>query len=113
MSLHAGLGRFLLLALAAPATDPYTLSLHDALPICFQVGTRLGHVGELFFLAFQYAWLQPAGTEWVETPEKRVPLHRSEEHTSELQSLTNLVCRLLREKKNSGPSRRASRPRAY
>src|SRR5438093_4487156 len=25
---------------------------------------------------------------------------RSEEHTSELQSLTNLVCRLLREKKN-------------
>src|SRR5437016_8845900 len=27
------------------------------------------------------------------------PLHRSEEHTSELQSLTNLVCRLLLEKK--------------
>src|SRR5437016_7297519 len=27
-------------------------------------------------------------------------LHRSEEHTSELQSLTNLVCRLLLEKKN-------------
>src|SRR5262249_60427324 len=28
-------------------------------------------------------------------------LHRSEEHTSELQSLTNLVCRLLLEKKNT------------
>src|SRR5438093_5007728 len=27
--------------------------------------------------------------------------HRSEEHTSELQSLTNLVCRLLLEKKKS------------
>src|SRR5438093_6784547 len=27
------------------------------------------------------------------------PRHRSEEHTSELQSLTNLVCRLLLEKK--------------
>src|SRR5438093_9038862 len=27
--------------------------------------------------------------------------HRSEEHTSELQSLTNLVCRLLLEKKNA------------
>ena len=27
--------------------------------------------------------------------------HRSEEHTSELQSLTNLVCRLLLEKKNN------------
>src|SRR5438093_975230 len=30
----------------------------------------------------------------------RLLLHRSEEHTSELQSLTNLVCRLLLEKKN-------------
>src|SRR5437016_10529153 len=28
-------------------------------------------------------------------------LERSEEHTSELQSLTNLVCRLLLEKKNT------------
>src|ERR1035438_1500433 len=28
---------------------------------------------------------------------------RSEEHTSELQSLRHLVCRLLLEKKNSGP----------
>src|SRR5438046_7688322 len=31
--------------------------------------------------------------------ERRDPLVRSEEHTSELQSLTNLVCRLLLEKK--------------
>src|SRR5262249_48217477 len=30
----------------------------------------------------------------------RVSVFRSEEHTSELQSLTNLVCRLLLEKKN-------------
>src|SRR5438093_7573232 len=30
----------------------------------------------------------------------RLPSPRSEEHTSELQSLTNLVCRLLLEKKN-------------
>src|SRR5437016_11910079 len=30
----------------------------------------------------------------------RTPSDRSEEHTSELQSLTNLVCRLLLEKKN-------------
>src|SRR5258706_2924139 len=30
--------------------------------------------------------------------------HRSEEHTSELQSLTNLVCRLLLEKKKTKPS---------
>src|SRR5262249_61224799 len=33
---------------------------------------------------------------------------RSEEHTSELQSLTNLVCRLLLEKKKKSTSRRAS-----
>src|SRR5258706_10843455 len=31
-------------------------------------------------------------------------LRRSEEHTSELQSLTNLVCRLLLEKKNDEPA---------
>src|SRR5258706_11299592 len=32
---------------------------------------------------------------------------RSEEHTSELQSLTNLVCRLLLEKKNAGDKNEA------
>ena len=32
--------------------------------------------------------------------EKAERIWRSEEHTSELQSLTNLVCRLLLEKKN-------------
>src|SRR5690606_41246327 len=32
-------------------------------------------------------------------PEKLIPLFRSEEHTSELQSRENLVCRLLLEKK--------------
>src|SRR2546430_11471410 len=31
--------------------------------------------------------------------------HRSEEHTSELQSQSNLVCRLLLEKKKQNPSR--------
>src|SRR5258706_1299285 len=33
---------------------------------------------------------------------------RSEEHTSELQSLTNLVCRLLLEKKKNRPQRHLS-----
>src|SRR5262249_60817694 len=33
-----------------------------------------------------------------------VPIGRSEEHTSELQSLTNLVCRLLLEKKKENTS---------
>src|SRR5438093_4425851 len=40
----------------------------------------------------------------VPHPQLSPPPARSEEHTSELQSLTNLVCRLLLEKKN--PSRR-------
>src|SRR5437016_8270626 len=52
------------------------------------------------------------GMSTVEYPEEKAPLffrqllpllssrRRSEEHTSELQSLTNLVCRLLLEKKN-------------
>src|ERR1019366_3843033 len=40
----------------------------------------------------------------IQTPNKS-PTHfsRSEEHTSELQSLTNLVCRLLLEKNNCDP----------
>src|SRR5256885_3805196 len=36
--------------------------------------------------------------------------HRSEEHTSELQSPCNLVCRLLLEKKKPAPPRRLTRP---
>src|SRR5262245_62587433 len=35
------------------------------------------------------------------THRKKLPVTRSEEHTSELQSLRQLVCRLLLEKKNS------------
>src|SRR2546422_5364303 len=44
----------------------------------------------------------PAGDEWRERePEQEVQVrpHRSEEHTSELQSRLHLVCRLLLEKK--------------
>src|SRR5688572_32339138 len=80
---------------ATATTEIYTLSLHDALPICehFQraIGThqRLGvrRERERNLAAFRFA--DPVG------------LHRlrSEEHTSELQSQSNLVCRLLLEKK--------------
>src|SRR2546430_8877521 len=39
-------------------------------------------------------------TPWAEVhPEETIPVNRSEEHTSELQSQSNLVCRLLLEKK--------------
>src|SRR2546427_13179051 len=69
-------------------TEIYTLSLHDALPICNlawaideneTVGFQTNH-------AFEGASLGDA-------------IDRSEEHTSELQSQSNLVCRLLLEKK--------------
>src|SRR5947207_9322497 len=39
----------------------------------------------------------------VHVPGARVVAFRSEEHTSELQSHSDLVCRLLLEKKNSTP----------
>src|SRR5437773_8334214 len=69
-------------------TEIYTLSLHDALPIYRAVGdvrhrerVRLGRV--------------PAVGRRLTVPLSR----RSEEHTSELQSHHDLVCRLLLEKK--------------
>src|SRR2546425_5172888 len=65
-------------------TEIYTLSLHDALPIC---SPRC---------AGSPAPSSPAGSVGGPTRAARV---RSEEHTSELQSLAYLVCRLLLEKK--------------
>src|ERR1019366_10593133 len=59
-------------------TEIYTLSLHDALPIYDYINLNL--CGTLDGIA-------------------KIKGGRSEEHTSELQSLTNLVCRLLLEKK--------------
>src|SRR2546427_3428281 len=41
------------------------------------------------------------GVQWRPTYEPGDPVGRSEEHTSELQSQSNLVCRLLLEKKKS------------
>src|SRR5438034_11196959 len=62
-------------------TEIYTLSLHDALPIL---------VGSCLVLASIRSSRRPS---W----ESSAP--RSEEHTSELQSHSDLVCRLLLEKK--------------
>src|SRR2546425_11161444 len=64
-------------------TEIYTLSLHDALPICAARGGRAGARGRAGRAALGRARERP----------------RSEEHTSELQSLAYLVCRLLLEKK--------------
>src|SRR2546429_6400734 len=50
------------------------------------------------------AW--PAAARWkTGPPPRRVAAHRSEEHTSELQSRLHLVCRLLLEKKKKRTTR--------
>src|SRR5438876_7354812 len=63
-------------------TDIYTLSLHDALPIC----RTCRHD-------------RPADARCQRGLHQRAHATRSEEHTSELQSPVHLVCRLLLEKK--------------
>src|SRR2546425_7893559 len=73
-------------------TEIYTLSLHDALPI----STGAAGTGRTRCSApSARRWLSP-GPHPHSSP---LPSARSEEHTSELQSLAYLVCRLLLEKK--------------
>src|SRR5438874_10263270 len=83
-----------------PTADIYTLSLHDALPI---------------FTDRSYRWVSEHRSQLSKLVPTRVKQHasecvrrrerelesceRSEEHTSELQSRRDLVCRLLLEKK--------------
>src|SRR5256885_13850628 len=74
-------------------TEIYTLSLHDALPISACPGQRQRLRAGRRHLD---ARLQERLAHWP----RRAGRHRSEEHTSELQSPCNLVCRLLLEKKN-------------
>src|SRR5205823_13904016 len=73
-------------------TEIYTLSLHDALPI-FIVFLFGGYV--IFRRRHQFFDRDPN----VENDFAVTRHNRSEEHTSELQSLAYLVCRLLLEKK--------------
>src|SRR3989475_6717519 len=83
-------------------TEIYTLSLHDALPI-YRVRLRLRLGGGGGLPADLRGGGRPGAPEALATARHRRfrPLHhaRSEEHTSELQSQSNLVCRLLLEKK--------------
>src|SRR5436190_17596037 len=62
-------------------TEFYTLSLHDALPIRSEQSTT---------------WR--ARARWMASSTRTIR-PRSEEHTSELQSHSDIVCRLLLEKK--------------
>src|SRR5699024_11740485 len=77
---------------ATATTVVYPLSLHDALPICI----RLLPEGKMLMLNDPCVRNVP-----LRIIDHSVPLViRSEEHTSELQSRFDLVCRLLLEKKN-------------
>src|SRR5688500_19787998 len=99
------------------ATDLYTLSLHDALPIYFPIRSHVEREPTKPWKAKKLEDTEPAGTSSVARKVTSVTrcttslstrrtvsrFMRSEEHTSELPSPCNLVCRLLldKQKKNS------------
>src|SRR5690349_24866807 len=71
-------------------TEIYTLSLHDALPIFGVL---------IVVMEFSIGFLLFYERTRVSAIYLGIVFHRSEEHTSELQSRRDLVCRLLLEKK--------------
>src|SRR5205823_11536519 len=89
-------------------TDIYTLSLHDALPISsaevasdHRSGT-CGTEGSWYATRYRHSRtpLDTKSRSRCAISPRHYPIRlRSEEHTSELQSLAYLVCRLLLEKK--------------
>src|SRR3712207_8102465 len=94
-------------------TEIYTLSLHDALPIC----PRRRRLGLLDPAHARPRRAAAEGLGRAQDPAARGAraeghVDRSEEHTSELQSRQYLVCRLLLEKKKK-QSRLRFTPRSY
>src|SRR2546430_10872304 len=85
-------------------TEIYTLSLHDALPICGPPKDR-----SAWRIRDETRRMRPGPAGSPTTPRSGSTIgapapscrSRSEEHTSELQSQSNLVCRLLLEKKKN------------
>src|SRR5260370_7207745 len=80
-------------------TEIYTLSLHDALPISHKLPFPCPHRDGQS--------MKPLGSAVSSSEDSSESPRRSEEHTSELQSHLNFVCRLLLEKKTK-PRRPAS-----
>src|SRR2546430_10877915 len=84
-------------------TEIYTLSLHDALPICVHLtGVHLigVHLTGMYLTGVHLTGMHLMGVHLMGLRDIYF-MGRSEEHTSELQSQSNLVCRLLLEKKNN------------
>src|SRR5438034_7164944 len=79
----------------------YTLSLHDALPISRRTGPAYfsGQPQILCVAQVDPRLSDPARGGRGHRARQNTAANRSEEHTSELQSHSDLVCRLLLEKK--------------
>src|SRR5690606_42008985 len=105
-----------ILSQAAALTEIYPLSLHDALPIFAEHALHRAHrrahdldvgganvrLGTQALRSFDIGMRAAAARPWLEAQLLDVAAAaRSEEHTSELQSRENLVCRLLLEKKKA------------
>src|SRR5437773_5650294 len=94
---------------AAATAAFYTLSLHDALPI-----SRFRRIrGRGGFLPAVQGYRECHADGRRHEVQPHLPALRSEEHTSELQSHHDLVCRLLLEKKkntNTAPRSQATQP---
>src|SRR2546422_4081515 len=81
-------------------TEIYTLSLHDALPICWSA-TSCPPATSPLVTRWKILTTRSSGTRPRAPSRPRAGRARSEEHTSELQSRLHLVCRLLLEKKKT------------
>src|SRR5258708_22252650 len=81
-------------------TEIYTLSLHDALPICLNCGGKARPWRSSIWATSSSRCRRDAGSRPTtgDISDSWSMTRRSEEHTSELQSPDHLVCRLLLEK---------------
>src|SRR5438477_8760378 len=94
-----------------PTTEIYTLSLHDALPILAEVGqkpnvspVRADQKADRIVCVVRHGESVHDNIAHFKHGARAENPARSEEHTSELQSHVNLVCRLLLEKKKNEKS---------
>src|SRR5256886_13218573 len=90
-------------------TEIYTLSLHDALPISAANGAAARTKLQADKLEMEFGE-EGNARRLIATGNV---LTRSEEHTSELQSQSNLVCRLLLEKKKKHTHKHITKQTAY
>src|SRR5699024_12072369 len=90
--------------LNTPSTVIYTLSLHDALPIYYLCRAKcIRYINNRIFRPLNniYLFTLKFIDDCLNSLTFLAYTRRSEEHTSELQSRFELVCRLLLEKKNN------------